>query len=44
MKERAEIVAKILKKVGIFSPFEIHLVTEEEFDWYKRFVKRFVEV
>lgn len=43
MKERSKIVAEILKEIGIFSPFEIHLVTEEEFEWYKKFVKRFVE-
>jgi len=44
MKERSKIVAEIFGKIGIFSPFEIHLVTEEEFEWYKRFVKNFIEV
>jgi len=44
MKERAKIVAEIFRKIGIFSPFEIHLITEEEFEWYKRFVKKFIEV
>ncbi len=37
---------KIKSKVGAFSPFQIHLLTSEEYEnWYKRFIKdEYVEV
>lgn len=36
-----EIRAKILKKIGTDSPFEIHLITPKEYNqWYKFFIKR----
>lgn len=38
-EDRAKITAKIHKKVGLFSPFEIHLVDDGEFSWYKKFAK-----
>lgn len=44
MKDRAEIQAKILKKIGIFSPFEIHMVNEREFKWYERFIDKKIAV
>jgi len=44
MEERAKIRAKILRRVGVTSPFEIHLANPREFEWYRRFVKRFEEV
>jgi uncharacterized protein len=44
VSERSEIKAKIWKKIGLFSPFELHLVNEEEFEWYKKFVKKLVAV
>jgi predicted nucleotidyltransferase len=44
LSKRNKIKVKILKEIGIFSPFEIHLVNEKEFEWYKRFVKKFKEV
>jgi predicted nucleotidyltransferase len=44
VSERSKIKAKIWKKIGLFSPFELHLVNEEEFEWYKRFVKKLVAV
>jgi predicted nucleotidyltransferase len=38
--ERAKIRTKIKSKVGVFSPFQLHLVTPGEFeDWYKKFIK-----
>ena len=40
VRERAKIQAKILKKIGIGSPFEIHLINEKEFEWYKRFIDK----
>jgi len=44
MKKRASIKAKILKEIGILSPFEIHLVDPKEFEWYRRFIKKFEEI
>ncbi|RLI97063.1 MAG: DNA polymerase subunit beta [Candidatus Aenigmatarchaeota archaeon] len=44
ISERAKIQAKILKKIGIFSPFEIHMVNEEEFKWYEKFIDKKIEV
>ncbi len=43
-EERSRIVAEILRKVGMDSPFEIHMVDEKEFEWYMRFVKVFEEI
>ncbi len=43
-EERSRIVAEILRKVGINSPFEIHMADEGEFEWYMRFVKVFEEI
>lgn len=44
MSERSKIKAKIWKEIGIFSPFEIHLVDEKEFEWYKKFIDKKIEV
>lgn len=39
-EERGKIIASLLNSVGFFSPFEIHLITNEVFEnWYKRFIK-----
>ena len=40
VSERARIQAKILKKIGIGSPFEIHLINEKEFEWYEKFIDK----
>jgi len=44
ISERSKIKAEVWKKIGLFSPFELHLVNEEEFEWYKKFVKKLVAV
>lgn len=44
MNERSKIKAKIWEKIGIFSPFEIHLVNEKEFEWYRKFIDKKVAV
>ncbi|WP_456477986.1 nucleotidyltransferase domain-containing protein [Geoglobus ahangari] len=44
MEDRAKIAGEILRRVGVFSPFELHIVTPKEFEWCRRFVKRMVEV
>lgn len=42
---KSEVRAKILKKMGISAPFEIHLITPEEYiGWYKHFIEEWVEV
>jgi predicted nucleotidyltransferase len=38
-EDRAKIKAKIWEKVGLYSPFEIHLVDRKQFLWYKHFTK-----
>ena len=36
---------KLLEKLGFSSPFEIHLITPEEYqNWYKFFIKEKVEI
>ena len=43
--ERAEIVSKIYKKLGIEDPIELHIISKEEFEnWYSSllmFMKNF---
>ena len=43
--KRGEILDKLYKIVGYFSPFQIHLVTPELYkNWYKKFIKKKVEI
>lgn len=44
--DRGKIIAKILKKIGFFSPFEIHLVSPKDYEnWYKNFIKdEYIEI
>jgi len=45
LKTKTKIKVKIWKKIGIFSPFEIHLITPEDYrDWYQYFVKEKIEI
>lgn len=44
ISDRSRIKAKIWKEIGIFSPFEIHLVNEEEFKWYEKSIDKKVMV
>ena len=44
-EKKSRIRAKILKKIGFTAPFEIHLITPEEYrNWYKFFIKEKVKV
>lgn len=37
--QRARLIADLGTRIGFASPFEIHLITEEEYeDWYKDFI------
>lgn len=39
-QQKSEIRAKIRKKIGFFTPFEIHLISPQEYkDWYQFFIK-----
>ena len=44
LSERNKIKVKILKEIGFFSPFELHLVDKEEFEFYKKFIDKMKEV
>lgn len=38
---KSEMRTKILERIGTGSPFEIHLITPEEYEqWYKFFIKK----
>ncbi|WP_230972234.1 nucleotidyltransferase domain-containing protein [Archaeoglobus neptunius] len=37
--ERARIRGAVMKEIDVFAPFEIHLVTPREFEWYRKFVR-----
>ncbi|MCS7151641.1 MAG: nucleotidyltransferase domain-containing protein [Endomicrobia bacterium] len=45
-QENRHIRTEIKKRIGSFSPFQLHLVRPEEFEcWYKRFIKEeYIEV
>jgi len=40
IERRDKILMKINKVLGEFHPFQIHLVTRKEFEWYRRFIRR----
>ncbi|MEM2031143.1 MAG: nucleotidyltransferase domain-containing protein [Archaeoglobaceae archaeon] len=44
--ERAKKIVEILKKaeIDLFAPFEIHLINEREFEWYRKFIKKLLKV
>ena len=44
IERRDEILMKINKVLGEFHPFQIHLVTGKELEWYKRFIKKWIRV
>ena len=44
IEDRTKILVKINEILGELHPFEIHLVTREEFEWYKKFAKKMIRV
>ncbi len=40
VSERSKIVIAILEEIGLDAPVEIHIVSPEEFEWYKRFSRK----
>ena len=43
VRDLAEVKVKILEGLEL-SPFELHILSEREWDFYRKFVKRFKEV
>ncbi|HHT9121009.1 MAG TPA: nucleotidyltransferase domain-containing protein [Candidatus Hypogeohydataceae bacterium YC41] len=44
-KQKSEIRARLIKKLGTSAPFEIHLITPKEYrEWYKNFIKEKIEI
>ncbi len=42
---KSEVRTKIKKKIGLLAPFEIHLLSPSDYkEWYKNFIKEFVEI
>ena len=39
-EQRAKIIAEIKRRLGPFNPFEIHLATPGELEWYRRFTSK----
>lgn len=45
VEKRIGLRVELLRAIGDVTPFEIHLVTQSEYDeWYRRFIDRYVEV
>lgn len=43
--QKSKIRAKIWEKIGFSAPFEIHLITPEEYkNWYSHFIKEKIEI
>ena len=42
--ERARIIAEIRKRADVWAPFELHLVNERMFKFYRKMVDKMVEV
>ncbi len=43
--DRIRLRIMIAKEIGEYTPFEIHIVTPEEYEkWYKKFINKFIEV
>jgi len=43
--QKSKILAEIWKKIGWLAPFEIHLITPEEYqNWYRYFIKEKKEI
>jgi predicted nucleotidyltransferase len=44
-KNKREIRTKLWKAIGFTTPFEIHLIKPQDYkEWYKNFIKEFVEI
>jgi hypothetical protein len=44
-EKKSEIRMELREKMGFSSPFEIHLITPQDYkNWYRNFIKKFVEI
>ncbi len=41
---RLSLRVEIAREIGVNTPFEIHIVSPEEYKWYERFIDRCIEV
>ena len=42
---QTDIKTRVFRKIGLFTPVEIHFATVEQFEgWYKRFMDKYIEV
>jgi len=38
--ERSKLIAELKRKIGFVNPFEIHIITPDEYEeWYSKFIK-----
>ncbi len=45
VKNRLKLRVEVAREIGEYTPFEIHIVTPEEFkSWYSRFLNKYLEV
>jgi predicted nucleotidyltransferase len=44
LDERAKLLNRINDALGPLHPFEVHLITTKEFEWYKRFIKTYIKI
>ncbi|MET1160060.1 MAG: nucleotidyltransferase domain-containing protein [Thermoprotei archaeon] len=44
ISERSRIISEVYRVIGFDAPVEIHLVDNKGFQWYKKFVKKFVKL
>lgn len=44
ISKRSEVIAKIYNTIGIDAPVEIHLVDSKGFQWYKRFMRKYIRL
>ena len=45
LAEKSKSRAKLWKRLGFLSPFEIHLITPKEYrDWYSHFIEEKIEI
>lgn len=43
--QKTRVQAELWKKIGVFSPFEFHFATPEEYNsWWKYFIKEEIEI
>jgi len=41
-EKRNAVISEVYKKLGSWHPFEIHIVDERGFDWYRRFCRKMI--